>query len=117
MKLNKYVYIALAGRAPVKIDGSNGPIKTGDMLTISDITGHAKLLKSDESGIVVGIAMEDWNSNSTGKIVAFVKNGFYSNNSTIENKLIEQEKELERVTKELAELKKKVNRLINNRSE
>jgi hypothetical protein len=53
--------IALAGRVPVKISDQNGPIHKGDRIILSDIPGVG-MREGTTSGVVVGIALEDFNS-------------------------------------------------------
>ena len=43
----------------VNADASFGEIHKGDMLTLSETPGHVRVLGKDESGLLVGIAMED----------------------------------------------------------
>ncbi|MFZ2252681.1 MAG: beta-propeller fold lactonase family protein [Minisyncoccia bacterium] len=50
--------VGLKGRVPVKISTENGPIKKGDRITISSISGIG--MKATESSRVVGIALEDF---------------------------------------------------------
>jgi hypothetical protein len=54
--------LSLVGRVPVKINLEGGPIDVGDLLTLSSIPGEAKKLNSGESGIVIGRALEDFDS-------------------------------------------------------
>jgi len=53
--------LALSGRVPVQLSNENGPIKAGDELMLSSLPGIA--MKSDGTGITVGIALEDFNEN------------------------------------------------------
>lgn len=50
-------YVALAGRVPCKVVG---PIKKGELLTTSEITGHAKRMTTAIMGSIVGKALEDF---------------------------------------------------------
>jgi hypothetical protein len=49
--------IALAGRVPVKVTLENGPIKAGDLLTVSSRAGHA--MRATKAGVTIGRALED----------------------------------------------------------
>ncbi len=76
------VSIALAGRIPTKVSTQNGPIHIGDYLTSSNIPGVA--VKAVTAGDVVGVAMEDYTESDAtviGKVVMFVKNGYYDGGS------------------------------------
>jgi hypothetical protein len=50
--------IGLAGRVPVRLSTENGPIKKGDKITISSISGIG--MKAVSGSRVVGIALEDY---------------------------------------------------------
>ena len=81
--------VALSGRVPVKVSSKNGSIQVGDYLTSSDIPGVA--VKADSDGVVIGQALSsfDGNSvNSTGVIVAFVKNTYYSAGYSIKEQAV-----------------------------
>jgi len=72
-----YHAIALAGRVPVKVSTSNGPIQTGDMLTSSSIPGTA--MKATKAGIIIGRATQDYSASdsaSVGSIIAFIQPGY-----------------------------------------
>jgi hypothetical protein len=66
--------VALSGRVPVKISLENGPIKTGDRLTLSK-TKPGYAMKMTESGQSVGIALEN-SGPITEKILVFVNLGY-----------------------------------------
>ncbi len=69
--------IALVGRVPVKVSLENGDISVGDALTSSSIPGLA--MKATKHGLIIGRALENYNSYSTGnKIMAFVNTQEYS---------------------------------------
>lgn len=73
--------VALLGRVPVKVDGSYGPIKPGDRLTASPTPGHAMALSSSGGGgPTIGIALEGWEAESTGRVMAFIQPGWSSTN-------------------------------------
>ncbi len=50
--------IDLAGRAPVYVSTINGPIKTGDAITSSNIAGYG--MKATQAGFIVGKAMQNF---------------------------------------------------------
>lgn len=74
------VPVTLSGRVPVKVTNENGSIKVGDKLTSSSTPGYA--MKATKAGMIVGIAMEDFNGEA-GVITVFV-NLFYYNPNTEE---------------------------------
>jgi hypothetical protein len=55
--------VALTGRAYCRADASNGPITPGDLLTTSDVAGHAMKVTDYESaqGAILGKAMSSLN--------------------------------------------------------
>lgn len=70
------VPIALAGRVPTKVSTENGPIHTGDYLTLSSVPGVGA--KATKAGNTIGQALEDYSSTGVGKIMVFVKNSYHS---------------------------------------
>jgi len=68
------VPVALSGRVPVKVTTENGDIHAGDYLTSSSIPGVA--MKANRSGVIIGIAMQDYSGEEIGKVLTFVKSGF-----------------------------------------
>jgi hypothetical protein len=68
--------IALAGRVPLKVTAEKGVIKTGDMLTLSSIPGVAEKLVGD--GYVIAQALESYEDVGIGKILAIVKNTYFT---------------------------------------
>ena len=71
--LEQYTLVGSKGEMDVRVSTKNGAIKEGDFLTSSEIPGVAQ--KSDKSGRVLGIALEDYevsDPNEIGLIVAFV---------------------------------------------
>ena len=65
--------LALQGRVPVKVTTSNGPIKSGDPLTSSNIPGVA--MKATQPGQIIAKALESYENsdpNAVGKVMAFV---------------------------------------------
>lgn len=70
--------IALSGRVPVKISKNSDQIKAGDYLTTSTDEGMA--MKANDSGFVIGKALEDW-SGESDTVMVFVEQGYRSNYS------------------------------------
>jgi hypothetical protein len=70
------VPVALTGRVPVKVSTESGAIKIGDMLTVSSTPGVA--MKATKPGFVVGRAMETYNGDSIGQVMAFVDTTWYT---------------------------------------
>ncbi len=70
--------IALAGRVPVKVSTENGKIKSGDALTSSSTPGVA--MKAKKAGVVIGVAMADYDEEGVGKITAYIKSTSYNGN-------------------------------------
>lgn len=62
--------VALNGRVPVKVSTENGNIHKGDLLTSSSQPGIA--MKATKPGPIIGKALENFNQQTVGKIVAFV---------------------------------------------
>ncbi len=66
------VPVALSGRVPVKVTTENGSIHAGDYLALSSTPGVAT--KSIGAGLVIGEAMESYEGEGVGMIMAFAKN-------------------------------------------
>lgn len=66
-----FANIAMAGRAPVKVDASYGAISAGDLLVASPTPGHAMRVSNPQPGTVVGKALEAKES-GTGLILMLV---------------------------------------------
>ena len=66
-----YLPVALVGRVPVKVSTENGAIKAGDYLMPSSVAGVA--MRATTSGMIIGQAMEAFDSEGIGKIVVFVQ--------------------------------------------
>jgi hypothetical protein len=66
--------VALSGRVPVKVNGENGNISTGDKISLSSTVGVGK--KASGSEEIVGIALESWSGGplDQGLITVFVSN-------------------------------------------
>jgi hypothetical protein len=54
-------YVALVGRVPCRVTGT---IRKGDMLTTSDMPGHATSTDDPKLGSIIGKALEDFNGES-----------------------------------------------------
>jgi len=67
--------IALAGRVPTKVSTENGPIRIGDLLTSSRTAGVA--MKATEPGLIIGMALENFDRPGVGKIKVFVNLSWY----------------------------------------
>jgi hypothetical protein len=63
--------LALAGRAPCKVSGENGPIRRGDLLTTSSTPGHAMKATEPKLGTILGKALGELES-GTGVIYVLV---------------------------------------------
>ena len=65
--------VALSGRVYVRADASSGPIKPGDLLTTSDLPGHAMKVTEHAraQGAVIGKAMSTLD-NGTGMVLVLV---------------------------------------------
>jgi hypothetical protein len=68
--------IALSGRVPTKVSSINGAIKAGDPLAPTTIPGVAA--KAVQTGPIVGLALEDFDSADVGKIEVFVNPGWWT---------------------------------------
>jgi len=60
---------------PIFISTENGEIKMGDYLTSSSLKGVA--MKATEPGRVIGMALESYDGQGTGKIIVFVNPHWY----------------------------------------
>ena len=73
LNLEKFKLVSSFGEMPVWITAKNGNIKTGDLITSSDLPGVGQ--KADQSGQILGIALEDYapqNSTDMAKVLVFV---------------------------------------------
>jgi len=50
--------LALMGRVPVKATTENGPIRPGDLLTVSSETGYAARCAGAKECVIIGKALE-----------------------------------------------------------
>jgi hypothetical protein len=73
---NSGVPVALRGRVPVKVCGQTGPIRPGDLLTSSNLRGHA--MKATSAGYVVGRALEYFDGKGQGTVLCLIENGWYN---------------------------------------
>jgi hypothetical protein len=76
------VPVALSGRVPVKVSTENGPIKTGDSLTASSTPGIA--MKATKAGVVLGVAMQDFNPSAGDTVMTFIKSGNFNGTSVLD---------------------------------
>ncbi len=65
------VKLALSGRVPIKVSTENGEIKNGDLLTSASSTSGVAM-EATEPGKVIGMALESYNGEETGKIIVFI---------------------------------------------
>jgi hypothetical protein len=77
-KLNgeKWLPVALVGRVPVRVTTENGPIESGDFLTVSSISGVA--MRATKAGAVVGQAMESYDNEGIGTVVVYVNTSYFN---------------------------------------
>jgi hypothetical protein len=68
--------VALSGRVPVLVSDENGPILPGDPLTASSVPGVA--MKATAPGYVIGRAMQAFNLEGQGAVLAFVGTHYYA---------------------------------------
>lgn len=91
--------VALAGRVPVRVDASFGPIEAGDPLTASPVPGVA--MKARGAGWIVGTALEAMPSGA-GTVLAFVDRDWFGGAES--GRLAELEAELDGLKSALAAL-------------
>lgn len=73
--------VALSGRVKVKVSSENGPIKKGDLVSISSVPGVAS--KATENSLTtIGTALEDFNGGG-GAIIVFVNISYKLGSSQI----------------------------------
>ncbi|MFH1561003.1 MAG: hypothetical protein ABID04_00260 [Patescibacteria group bacterium] len=78
---NNNVLVGIVGQILTKISTGNGPIKTGDPLTSSQLPGVA--VKATGAGPIVGRALENYSEtdpNSIGTIMVYVNPSWYDPN-------------------------------------
>jgi hypothetical protein len=69
------VPVALSGRVPVKVSLENGPVKAGTMLAPSSVPGKAAAAL--RSGMVIGMALEDFDPAKGDKVLCFVSHQYW----------------------------------------
>ncbi len=72
---DSYFPVALAGRAPVKVNGEGGAIDIGDRVTISSKPGVG--MKASQKSEVVGIAMQAFDGDGEGAVMTFIQPHFW----------------------------------------
>jgi len=65
------VTVGLVGVVKVRVSNINGPIKKGDLLVTSRLTGTAMKDAENRPGTIIGKALEDFNA-SSGSIMALI---------------------------------------------
>lgn len=75
------------GKVYVKVSNKNGNIQRGDLITTSDIPGVGQ--KADDSGYVLGTAMESFSANTPGTILVTLNIGFNTRATTVSSNLIQ----------------------------
>jgi hypothetical protein len=72
------VPVALTGRVPVNVSAENGPVAVGDFLTSSNVPGVA--VKAIKAGPVIGQALSSYEGGGIGRVMLFVKTGWFAGN-------------------------------------
>ena len=84
-KTNYTAVMAMVGRVPVKVSGENGAIMRGDLLVSASLSGYAMRYDSGKDNSqavgVIGIALDNFDGNGTGKIMSLIRTGWVSNSS------------------------------------
>ena len=106
MKLQQRA-VALAGRVPVKVDSLSGIIKAGDYLTSGPTPGCATAMT--RSGKTIGMALEGWDGQGEGTILALIQPGWYG--GRVSTTVVEQEKALAEKDQQILELTQRISRL------
>ncbi|OGY24411.1 MAG: hypothetical protein A2172_01730 [Candidatus Woykebacteria bacterium RBG_13_40_15] len=70
LNFGRAIPVALVGRVPVKVNGENGPIAVGDLITSSSTPGVG--MKATKAGYVIGRALTSFSGQGEGAVVAFV---------------------------------------------
>lgn len=68
------LYVATSGKALVKVSAKNGEIKVNDLVTSSDEPGVG--VKADGDGVVLGTALQEFDSSGSGFISVNVRPHF-----------------------------------------
>ncbi len=87
------VPVAFAGRVPVTVSDTNGPIKVGDPITSSDVAGVG--MKATGSGYIIGRAIQNAvfaadageNRIATTSVVVAINPGYYNGNALVTDDL------------------------------
>jgi hypothetical protein len=82
------VIVGLVGQLPIQVSTANGPIHSGDSLTVSDVPGVA--MKASNAGIVIGRAITEYNAAGTDTINAYINVGFADPNNSFANLHLDQ---------------------------
>ena len=101
------VLVGMMGVVPTKVTNMNGEIKVGDFITSSSIQGVA--MKADKPCLIIGRALESYNSKDVSKIDVLVNPGWAGNEAQIiehNTRLNKIEEENEKLKKEIEEIKK-----------
>ncbi len=96
----RFARVALAGRVPVQVDASFGPIAIGDPLTASPVPGVA--MRATAPGWIVGTALEAMPSGS-GTVLAFVQRNWFGGETS--GRLAQLASELEALQRAVQELR------------
>jgi len=104
------VLVGMVGVIKTKVNTENGPIKIGDYITISSTPKVG--MKATKNGMVVGRAMDNYDSKGTGMINVLVETDWYYNteegnitSSEIKNTLNKQQYDIEILKSEIEQLK------------
>lgn len=89
---SSYANVGLLGHVAVKISLEGGVIKAGDYLAVSSKKGYA--MKATKSGMVIGIALEDFNGTDSTKTkaMAFINPQYWANPEEFKQNKTEIEK-------------------------
>ena len=83
-------YVLTSGRTQVKVSSINGNIKTGDLITTSDVPGVG--MKSTNDGYIIGTALEDYENENkeTNRVIMVNLNLAYNSSvSGLRSNLLE----------------------------
>lgn len=99
---DKQTLLALTGKAPVKVNLENGPIKVGDYITASSTPGVG--MKANVGDQTIGIAMENFDSEEEGQIFVLTDNA-----GSVSQLKAELDKKIASLEERLAKLEAKLN--------
>ncbi len=74
--------VALAGKAPIKVNLEGGAIKKGDYLTSSSTPGVA--MKATKPGQVIAKALADYSGGGDGKVLSLINNSYADPNGDLD---------------------------------